>query len=237
MQTIPEESHLEEVELFADLDSKDLQAFEPYTRVSNLSKDAWVYMEGDPRSHVYYLSSGRIKIFRLTHDGKEFILEFVEPGEIFGETSILEEGPEDSYGIAAEDSTVLVIPAARFAHFLTERPDFMLKLARLVSHRKKRMETRLVMLAFHTVRARLARLLLQLAEAYGVRRPRGIQLQIRLSRQEMGGLIGASREIVSHTISDYRREGLIEVDGRSLIILRTEALEQLGSCVEYELSA
>ena len=110
---------------------------------------------------------------------------------------------------------------------MQKQPDFLLELAKLVDLRKNRMEKRLATLALKKVRGRVASLLLQLCHDYGVRRSDGISLQIRLSHQEMANLIGVSRETVSNALSDFRRAGLINSDGRRLIVRQTLPLEQI----------
>lgn len=212
---------------FCDWTLDEVRSVDAHARLLALSKNEWLFMEGDPRRHVYYLSSGRIKISRLSTEGKEFILDLIERGEVFGEGGLLEDGPQDSFGLALEDSAVIAISIARFMEILERRPELMLELAKLVSQRKKRMETRLASIALKRVRGRVATLLLQLSQDYGVRNHRGIALEIRLRQQEMGSLIGASREIVSQTLADFRRRGLIHSDGRRITILEAQTLEEI----------
>ena len=221
------ESPLDSFEPFADLCREDLRPIELYARVTDVQKGGWLFMEGEPRRYVYCLAAGRIKISRLSRTGKEFILELIEPGEIFGESSLFEDGPQDSFGVAFEDSRVVTLPSAEVVKLMERQPDLLLRFTKLVGLRKKRIEGRLVNLAFQKVRGRVASLLLQLCHDYGVRGSDGISLQISLRQQEMTNLIGASREIVSHTLSDFRREGLIHSDDRKLIVRQMQPLEQI----------
>lgn len=221
------ESPLEGVEPFAELDIEELEQMDSVARVIDVPRNDWLYMEGDQRRHVYCLVSGRIKISRMSPTGKEFILELIEPGEIFGESCLFEDEPHDSFGIAFENSSVVTLPCADVMDLIERKPRVLLQLAKVVDIRKKRMESRLVILAFQKVRGRVASLLLQLCRDYGVRRADGVNLQIRLRHQEMANLIGVSREIVSHTLSDFRREGLIESNGRHLIVPQMQSLEHI----------
>jgi len=220
------ESQLESVDALGGLDTEDLRSLEFHAQVVDVRKGDWLFMKGDPRSYVYCLVDGRIKISRLSPTGKEFILALIEPGEIFGESSLFMDGPHDSFGVASRDSRVVTIPSSELAKLMEKRSDLPLQLAKLVEHRRQRIERRLVTLAFHKVRGRVASLLLQLCQDYGVREIDGISLGIELRHQEMANLIGVSREIVSHTLSDFRREGLIDSDGRKLIV-RQRLLEQI----------
>ena len=227
VQSTENESLLADIEPFADLTTEDRRAIESFARVDIVPKGGWLYMEGDPRSCVYCLADGRIKISRLSRAGKEFILELVEPGEIFGESALFEAGAQDSFGVAVEASRVVSLPSLELRELMQSQPELLLQFAKLMDLRKKRMEGRLVTLALHKVRGRVASLLLQLCNDYGVRGRDGIRLGIRLRHQEMANLLGVSREIVSHTLSDFRREGLIESQGRKLIVRQTQPLEQI----------
>lgn len=227
------ESQLDSVEAFAGLDTEDIRSLELHMRVVDLPKGDWLFMEGDPRSDVYCLIDGRVKISRLSRTGKEFILALIEPGEIFGESSLFVDGPHDSFGVASQDSRVLAIPSSELAKLMEKHSGLPLRLAKLVERRRQKIERRLVATAFHKVRGRLASLLLQLCQDYGVRGIDGISLRIDLRHQEMANLIGVSREIVSHTLSDFRREGLIDSDGRTLIVRQTLLLEQIQDVAAY----
>jgi len=171
---------------------------------------------------VYLLQSGRVKMSLVSTEGREVILDFVEPGELFGEMQILD-ASEDVTAEALDDSRVLTIPRQRLESLLHDRPGLALQLARLVAVRRQRTEVRLRTLAYNTVPQRLGNLLLQLCRQYGAPHQRGTLLRIRLSQGELGSLIGASREIVNCTLSEFRQKGLVDV-GRTQIIVREREL-------------
>lgn len=171
---------------------------------------------------LYQIQSGRVKISRVSTEGREVILDFVEPGELFGEMEVLD-AHQDTTAEALEDSRVMAIPRRRLEALLLERPELAIRFARLVALRRNRAETRLLTLAYNTVPRRLGNVLLQLCRRYGTPHPRGSLLRIRLSQKELGSLIGASREIVNLTLSDFRQKGLVEVS-RSQIIVREQEL-------------
>ncbi len=218
---------LRSTELFADTSEEELRELSRPARLMMIAKGSPFYLSNEDRSAVYVLKSGRLKLSRLLHDGKEFILDLIEPGDMFGETSILDETPEETLGEALEDSTVCTFSSVNFERCLRTRPELALKMAKLMRARRKKTEDRLASLAFKKVPGRLAALLLRLSKDYGIPDARGTLLRIELSQREMGNLIGASREIVNLTLSDFRRQGLIAVDGRRLVICQEEHLERL----------
>ncbi len=120
------------------------------------------------------------------------------------------------------------IPCTRFETLIRSKPELALRLAQLIALRRGKIESGLEVLVFHKVPGRLANLLLELGRAYGVPDSRSTLLHIRLSQQEIGNPIGASREIVSSTLSDFRRQGLVDHAGGRLIIRRPQPLAQLA---------
>lgn len=216
-------------DLFEDLTPHDLQELETLAQVRIVDKGRLLFLPSDPSDSVFFLSSGRIKISRLSNAGKEFILEIVEPGQGFGETGVLNERPRDTMAEALEASTLYVIPGPRFRALLARKPDLLMKLTQLMGERQKTLEKRLMDVVYKNAPARLADLLLQLSRDYGVRDSRGILLRIKLSQSALGNLLGVSREIVNHTFSGLRRKGVIEVSEGRVIIRSPEVLEELAA--------
>ncbi len=182
-----------------------------------------IYLAHD---RVYQLLSGRVKMSHVSTEGREVILDLVEPGELFGEMHILD-ASEDVTAEALEDSRVVAIPRPRLEGLLLDRPGLALRLARLVAVRRQRTELRLRTLAYSPVPQRLGNLLLQLCRQYGAPHHRGTLLRIRLSQGEFGSLIGACREIVNSTLSEFRQKGLVDVSRTRIIVRERELREEL----------
>jgi CRP/FNR family transcriptional regulator len=183
---------------------------------------------------VHVLSRGRMKILRFSDAGRVLLLELVEPGDVFGELAFLsdaggshvEVGP--SYAEALEEATVYSIPCLIFERLLRAHPGLALGIARLLGERCNKLERRLEAHVFHKVPTRLVNQLLELAEHYGVEHEGGTLLSIPLSQQDLGNLIGASREIVSLTLSDLKKRGLVGSQGRRLVVHEDRLREELA---------
>ncbi|MBI2370537.1 MAG: Crp/Fnr family transcriptional regulator, partial [Deltaproteobacteria bacterium] len=171
--------------------------------------------------------SGRVKISRITPDGHELTLDFIEPGELFGEMALVEEEASDTVAEPLEDAILCTIPLEEFRRLLMARPELAFRVTKLIGLRRRQIESRIEDLAFRDIPARLARLLVNLAEEYGVADSQGIQLRIRLSQRELAHLIGASRERVNQILIALRQQGLIEYAGRSLRIRDRAGLARL----------
>ncbi len=170
------------------------------------------------------VASGRIKLYHITADGKQAVLAMIDPGEVFGELSMLDGAPRDEFAEAMEASSVLSIPIEVFQSLMAEHPDLTLGVTRLVGLRRRRIERRLKSLLFRSNRDRLASLLVELAEQYGRRTADGVELGVRLSHQDLASIIGSTRETVTVTLGELQAAGALVVRRRRLILTQLDRL-------------
>jgi CRP-like cAMP-binding protein len=175
---------------------------------------------------VYLLEQGRIRIFRLSAQGKEATLGYVEPGGVFGELAVFGEYSRESFALAQRDSVVWQIPVSVFRGWIRERPMLVAEVARQIGERMKRVESRIEGLVLHDVRSRLATVLLELTEDFS--RGGDERRDIDLSQGELATLIGASRQSVNATLAQFQDDGLVRRDGRGLRLLEVERLRRLS---------
>ncbi|MDA7951513.1 MAG: Crp/Fnr family transcriptional regulator [Pirellulaceae bacterium] len=204
--------------LFEHLSESDIRHLEMHSRSRTFEKQTPIYLPADDLNSVFLLASGRAKICHLTPEGKQSILTFIEPGELFGELAIFESGQRDEYAEAVEGSTVILIPGRELQQLMQLKPDISLGITKMIGLRRRRIERRLKNLLFLSNRDRLTHLLLELAEQYGQRTSNGIDLGIKLSHQELANVIGSTRETVTVVLGELQSEGLIVV-GRKKILL------------------
>ncbi len=170
---------------------------------------------------VHVLARGRMKILRFSDEGRVILLDLIEPGGVFGELNFVSVPSSDGgsrYAEALEDAIVYSIPFLTFERALRQRPGLAVGIASLLGQRCNKLERRLEAHVFHRVPTRLVNELLELAERYGVAHDNGTLIPIPLSQQDLGNLIGASREIVSLTLSEFKRRGIVSSKGRRLIV-------------------
>ena len=211
-------------EIRAALDSLGMDA-----RCFRLSKGSMVSLhEEGARSGLHLLLGGRMKTLRFSEDGRVMILDLLDTGEVFGEMALVaQEGTEPTYAEALEDVEIETFPRFALDGVLRGRSALALGVARLMAARRKRLERRLENQVFQRVPVRLACLLLELADRFGEPAEEGTVVDISLSQQDLGNLIGASREIVSLTLSEFRRRAAVSMLGRRIVVhepkLRREA--------------
>jgi CRP-like cAMP-binding protein len=204
-----------------------------------LSKGSLVSLHESSHAGVHLILRGRMKMMRFSERGRVLILDVLDAGDVFGEMSLVDAlGSEPTFAEALRAVELETFPRFAFSQALKSHPALAMALARLMGVRRNRVERRLGAHVFLRMPTRLALLLLELAERFGEPVPspkassngdaRRLMLDIPLSQRDLGNLIGASREIVSLTLSELRRRGAVSTLGRRLVIepdkLRLEAV-------------
>ena len=218
--------YLQRINLFKEIPADDMEELARVTRMELAKKKETIFLPGESSQQVYLLKTGRVKISRISEEGRELTLVLLEPGEIFGELEILEGSVRDTIAEAMEESQLCVIQKEQFLSLIRKRPELSFRLTKLIGLRLRRIESRVEDLVFRDVPSRLAHLLIQLTEEYGNTSQNGILLSIKITHQEMANLIGSIRETVSATLGEFKKEGLIAFEGRKIIILRPELLKK-----------
>lgn len=211
--------YLKSCRLFENCTPQQISRLESASRAKAVAKGDPIYLPADDANSVLVLASGRVKICHLTSDGKQSILAFIEPGEVFGELAILNMGSRDEYAEAIENSRVIAIPGATLRELMEEHADLCLGVTKIIGLRRRRIERRVKNLLYVPNRERIIHLLLELAEQYGIETARGIELSIRLSHQDLASLVGSTRETVTVVLGAMQNEELIEL-GRKKVILK-----------------
>lgn len=220
--------YLKQCDLFRRLGPEQLARLEPMCRSRTFRRGEPVYLPSEAAEAAMVLAEGRVKIGSLTSDGKQTILAFIEPGEIFGELEALDGGAREEFAEAAEKSTVVLLPASALRQLVETDPSLAVGVTKLIGLRRRRIERRLKSLLFRSNRQRLISLLLELAQQYGQPSsdPPGTRLRIKLSHQDMASVIGSTRETVTVVLGELQSEGLLTVGRRKIVIADLGALER-----------
>lgn len=218
--------YLKQCDLFRRLAPEQIARLEPLCRSRQFKRGEPVYLPSDAAEAAMVLAEGRVKIGSLTADGKQTILAFVDPGELFGELEALDGGPREEFAEAAEKSTVVLLPASVLRDLLEQDPTLAMGVTKLIGLRRRRIERRLKSLLFRSNRQRLVSLLLELADQYGQTStdPPGVRLGIKLSHQDMASVIGSTRETVTVVLGELQSEGLVSVGRRQIVLADPERL-------------
>jgi len=214
--------------LFEQLSAEEISLLERNSRARTFPKGSPIYLPVDHADAVLLLARGRVKLGVYTPEGKQAILAFIEPGELFGELAVLGDSPRDEYAEAVEPSMVIMVPGAEMRRLMANHPEFALGITKLIGLRRRRVERRLKYLLFRSSRDRLLHLLLELIEDYGRVNSDGVLIDLKLSHQDLANIIGTTRETVTIVLGDLQSEGYVKLGRRCLLISDPDRLREVA---------
>lgn len=189
---------------------------------------ATIFQHGDPGTSMMAVVSGKVKICNYSPDGKEMVLNIIDRGGLFGEIAVLDGQPRSGDAVAIEDTELLVLERTRLMPFLTANPEIPTRLIAVLCQRLRQTSEALEDALLRDASSRVARGLLRLAKTFGKEEAAGLRLDIKLSQQQIGNLIGISRESTNKYIVDWTRAGYLAVNGGFITIVNKSALESLS---------
>lgn len=223
---------LEEVDLFADLSAAELEAMHQMVPERRFGPGELVFSPSEPVSALFVLNSGRVRVFRVAEDGKALTLAILEPGAIFGEMLLVGQQMYENYAEALEDSSICQLTVEDVERHLIADPRIALRIAKLLGDQVARLEERLADFALRPLAARTAKTLLTLTEA-GPPQSRsarwGYSGVIRITHEQLAGLLGATREATSKTLSDFASKGYIRQSRGRITVRDPHRLRSIGT--------
>jgi CRP-like cAMP-binding protein len=181
-------------------------------------RNGTIFQKGDPGSCLMAVVRGRVKICTYSKDGKEVVLNIIDRDGLFGEIAVLDGRSRTTDAVALEETDLMILQRGQLMPYLTGNPEVAAKLFGILCQRLRQTSEYLEDALLREAPSRLARGLLRLTDTFGRPTPRGIQLSVKLSQQQIGCLIGISRESVNKLLNEWMRLGQVEmVDGHLLI--------------------
>jgi CRP/FNR family cyclic AMP-dependent transcriptional regulator len=188
-----------------------------------------VFAEGEPGDRMYIIVSGKVKIGRRTNDGRENLLAVLGPSDVFGELSVFDSGPRTSTVTAVTVVSAVSMDRDALRSWMTQHPEISEQLLRVLARRLRETNDNLADLIFTDVPGRVAKLLLQLAQRFGVSHSEpaladgatreAIRVEHDLTQEELAQLVGASRETVNKALAEFVERGWLRLQGKCVIIL------------------
>ena len=181
------------------------------------AKSTLIYA-GDNADALYFLLSSSVSVLIEDQEGRELVLAYLNAGDFFGEMGLFDgQDVRSAWVKAKEESEIAEISYSKFMKITEEKPELLLKLAGQMAQRLNKTSQKVSDLAFLDVTGRVARALLDLAaEPSAMSHPEG--MQIKITRQELGRIVGCSREMVGRVIKTLEEQGLIDVNGKTMVV-------------------
>ena len=219
---------LENHPFFSKLAASDLDILLSRARAKRYRTGEIIFHKGMPGDSMMAVLAGQVRISAPGADGREIVLNTIEPGEVFGEIAIIDGGPRTAEAAAAKDCELLFLDRRDFLPFLESRPSLALALLLVVCRRLRQTTEQVEDVMFLALPERLARKLVELAESHGRPTPEGVRIEHRLSQRELGNLLGLSRESINKQLSAWHRQGILNTDGGVITLVDIDALRQIA---------
>src|SRR6185437_7080075 len=210
--------------IFADLTPTELQFLAERAVPRDYGPGELVFSEGEMCAGLFVIEKGHLRIFKSSPSGREQVLAVDGPGSSIAELPVFDGGNYPASTSAVDDARVYFIRKEDFYSLCLVHPKVALKVLKVVGARLRRLVGIIEELSFTSVRSRLIANLLRLAER-GKKTPAGVEAQLPASNQELASQIGTVRELVSRNLSRLQAEGLIRVEGKTVVIPDPKRLE------------
>ncbi len=210
---------LHTVPIFSDLNKNDIAKISDKMISRTYDKGQIILMEEDLGETFFVMASGSVKITRLSDDGREVILAILGEGDFFGEMSLLDGVGRSANVISLELSEVLTLSRNDFLYILETYPKIAISLLEELTMRLRKSDQQIENLSLSDVEHRIGMTLVRLSEELGKIKNGTVRIQHFPYQQDIANMAGTSRETVSRTLTLFQEKGMIDKDGRTLIII------------------
>ena len=209
---------LKRVPIFSQLDEDELEKIRKLCVTQHYKKDRLILIEEESGNTLFLIQKGRVKVSRMSDDGREVILSILEHGDFFGELSLIDGKVRSASVTAIEDSELLLLRRGDFLTLLEEFPQITISLLKELASRIRRSDTQIKSLSLQDAMGRVSSTLLMLAEDSGrIRQGKVVINKIPL-QQDLANMAGTSRETISRVFKYLEDEQFIQREGRKVTI-------------------
>lgn len=210
---------LRSIPLFSELSDEDLTKISEQTVTQIYKKDNMVLIEEEVGSTMFIILGGRVKISRISDEGREVILSILMDGDFFGEMSILDGQTRSANAVTLEDTELLIVRRENFLRLLHDYPQISINLLKELAHRLRRSDSQIKSLSLQNALGRVASTLLRIADDSGTIKQGKVEIASLPPQQDLANMAGTSRETISRVIKSLNQLGYVKKEGSKLIIL------------------
>ncbi|MFO7445369.1 MAG: Crp/Fnr family transcriptional regulator [Ignavibacteriaceae bacterium] len=218
---------LKYVPIFSDLDDDTLIKISKLGLRKTFKKDAVVLLENESATALFIIVSGKVKISRVSEDGKEVILTILGDSDFFGEMAIIDGQSRSANVTSMEDTDILIIQRNDFLQLLHDHPEVAIALLQELTKRLRSADMKIKSLSLKDAEGKVASVILQLADDIGKIRQGTVEIEKLPFQHDLANMAGTSRETISRTLHSFAKKGLVELDGAKLRILDYEKFKEL----------
>jgi CRP/FNR family transcriptional regulator len=217
---------LQNIQLFSSLEEQELQQIADKIRIEEFRKHEIVLREEDTNEYMYIILDGQVKVVQATEDGKEILLAIHKTHEFFGEVSLIDGKTAPATVQASEDSFITFIAKKDFYALLSSQQKVLEKLLQILCSRLRDSWRRIYLLNFKHASDRVKTLFLSLSFENSIRTPEGIELNLKLTHQEIADMTGLTRESVTRVLDKLQKDAEIIVLKNKRICLTEKLMKE-----------
>ncbi len=216
-------TYLSNIDIFKDLTQSELAEMDRQITMSSSPAGKMFYMPEDSGEVLFLLKKGRVQLYRISPNGKKLVVATLGPGAIFGEMSLVGQGMHNTFAESIDECLLCVMSRADVERLMREKPMVAFRFVEALGERLTRLESRLEDIAFKSIPARLASLLLRLASEEGD----GMHID-GYTHQDLGEMLGTYRETITQTLNEFKGDGYVDISRKHIEILDRASLEMLA---------
>jgi len=217
---------LKYVPIFSELSDSTLEQISKLGMKKKFLKDSIILFEHETGSALFVIVSGKVKVSRVSEDGKEVILTILGDSDFFGEMAILDGLTRSANVTAMEDSELFIIQRKDFLELLQIHPEVSIALLLELTQRLRAADMKIKSLSLKDAEGKVATVILQLADDLGKIKQGTVEIEKLPFQQDLANMAGTSRETISRTLHSFAKKGLVELDGSKLRILNYEKFKE-----------
>ncbi len=218
---------LQRFPLFKNLTSYEMEPVLDIARNRLYRQGTHLFMQGDPLTNVYFILHGKVKIYRTDIQGKEQIVNVLGEGEMFPHQGFFRNDNYPAHAEVLEEATLVYIPIPLFEQFLITNPEVSVKVFKVLGDIIVDLQNRLEEQILHNTYEQIILLLLRLSTSHGeVINKEQVKLTTQFTNRDLANMIGSSRETVSRTLTQLKKNNLVHMDKDGSMIVNREELEE-----------
>jgi CRP-like cAMP-binding protein len=214
--------YLSELTVFQDLSPREMQELNRIITMSTVPRGRVFYRPEEPGEVLFILKEGRVQLYRISPEGKKLVITTLGPHTLFGEMALLGTKMHNTFAEAIDDCLICIMSRTDLERLILNKPQVALRILEVTGKRLREAEERLENMAFKGIPARLASLLLRLAEEQGNDEISG------LTHQDLAESVGTYRETATQVLNDLKSQGLIEIGRKRIKVLDQPRLAEIA---------
>ncbi len=217
--------YLENFNLFNGLKQDSMMELNKISSMNDLEKNQPIYFPHEPSNAIFFLKTGRVKISKSSNKGKEMVVAFIYPGELFGEMAYMEEEERTDMAVTMEPSLICAINKDDLSGFIAKNPTINKKLTKIIGLKIRSYSERIEELVFKDTKQRVISFLVKLSSENGKKIGEQIFVKPFLKHQDIANLTACSRQTVNDVLTELREKSILDFDRKKLIIQKFDELK------------